>query len=76
MEQKAPRNVYWCYALNSYAERFNVEKVSDEVRVNWKGRATTIQVFNVSTERAAELIVDRQVNFRAHRTSLKWQFES
>ena len=37
MEQKAPRNVSLCYALNSYAERVNVEKVSDEVRVNWKG---------------------------------------
>ena len=36
MQQKAPRNVSWRYALNSYAERFNVEKVFDEVRVNWK----------------------------------------
>ena len=36
MQQKAPRNVSWRYALNSYAERFNVEKVSEEVRVNCK----------------------------------------
>ena len=79
MEQKAPRNVSWCYALNNYAERFNVEKMSDEVRVNWKGvvprqcKCLTRRLRGrncvQSTRRAGEL-------FRAHRTSLKLQFES
>ena len=55
MQQKAPRNVSWRYALNSYAERFNVEKVSDEVRVNWKG--TTIQAFDASTEQQKLFVV-------------------
>ena len=64
MEQKAPRNVSWCYALNSYAERFNVEKVSDEVRVNWKGSChDDTSVLRV--DRAAEIVCslrDGQVN--------------
>ena len=36
VEQKAPWNVSKRNALSSYAERFNVEKVFDEIQVNWK----------------------------------------
>ena len=36
VEQKAPRNVFWRYALNICADRFNDGKVSDETRVSWK----------------------------------------
>ena len=76
MQQKAPRNVSWRFALNSYAERFNVEKCPMRCESTGKGRATTTQVLNASTEQ--QKIVCRQTGelFRAHRTSLKWQFES
>ena len=63
MQQKAPRNVSWRYALNSYAERFNVEKKCPmRCESTGKCRATTMQVFNASTEQQ-KLFVDRQVNY-------------
>ena len=54
MHQKAPRN--------SYAERFNVEKCPMRCESTGKCRATTMQVFNASTEQQ-KLFVDRQVNY-------------
>ena len=62
MQQKAPRNVSWRYALNSYAERFNVEKCPMRCESTGNCRATTTQVFNASTEQQ-KLFVDRQVNY-------------
>ena len=48
--RKAPRNVSWCYLLNSFAERFNVEKCPRRCDSTGNCRATTVQVFNASTE--------------------------
>ena len=49
-QQKAPRNVSWRYALNSYVERFNVEKCPMRCESTGNCRATTMQMFNASTE--------------------------
>ena len=62
MQQKAPRNVSWRYALNSYAERFNVEKCPMRCESTGNCCATTMQVFDASTEQE-KLFVDRQVNY-------------
>ena len=61
VQQKAPRNVSCRYALNSYAERFNVEKCPMRCESTGKGRATTVRVFNASTEQQ-KVLVDRQEN--------------
>ena len=50
VQQKAPRNVSWCYVLDSYAERFNVVKCPRRCESIGNCRATAMQVFNASTE--------------------------
>ena len=62
MQQKAPRNVSWRYPLNSYAERFNVEKFPMRYESTGNYRATTMQVFDASTEQQ-KLFVDRHLNY-------------
>ena len=57
MEQKAPRNVSWCYALNSNAERSMSRKCPMRCESTGKGRATTMQVFNASTEQQNLFVV-------------------
>ena len=40
VQQKAPRNVSWRYVLNSYAERFNIEKCPRRCESTGSCRAT------------------------------------